>query len=92
MDKLRAAFGLSEDVKEGQAFDRELQEQLKQERIAAKEQQQRQKEKEDKKRRKARRRRKRQGRRRKDGKQRKPRSKPSLKQRYLSLLPLTEQD
>lgn len=53
MDKLRAAFGLSEDVKEGQAFDRELQEQLKQERIAAKEQQQRQKEKEDKKRRKA---------------------------------------
>ncbi len=37
MDKLRAAFGLSAEAKEGEAFDQELQEQKRQERIAERE-------------------------------------------------------
>lgn len=53
MDKMRNAFGFSEDQKEGQAFDRELQEQLKQERILAEEKAQRDKEKAERKRKKA---------------------------------------
>lgn len=37
MDKLRAAFGLGEDTKEGEAFDQELQERKRQEKIAERE-------------------------------------------------------
>ena len=37
MDKLRAAFGLGAEAKEGEAFDQELQEQRRQERIAERE-------------------------------------------------------
>lgn len=53
LDKIRAAFGLAQDVKEGQAFDRELQERLKAERIAEREAARTAKEKEEKKRAKA---------------------------------------
>lgn len=53
MDKIRAAFGLGTDVKEGQAFDRDLQEQLKAQRIAEREAQRLAKEKEARKREKA---------------------------------------
>jgi hypothetical protein len=52
MDKIRAAFGLEEGVQEGQAFDRDLQERLKAERIAEKETRQLAKLKEEEKRKK----------------------------------------
>lgn len=52
MDKIRAAFGLGDDAKEGQAFDRDLQERLKAERMAEREAKQKAKEKEDKRRKK----------------------------------------
>lgn len=46
MDKLRAAFGLEESAKEGEAFDRDLQEQRRLERIAEREQREKEREKE----------------------------------------------
>ena len=49
MDKIRNAFGLDPEAKEGQAFDRDLQERLKAERIAEREAQQKAREKEAKK-------------------------------------------
>ena len=52
MEKMRSAFGLDKEVKEGQAFDRDLQERMKAERIAEKEAKQKAKEKEEKKRKK----------------------------------------
>lgn len=52
MDKIRAAFGLDKDAKEGQAFDRDLQERLKTERIAEREAQKKAKAKEEKQRKK----------------------------------------
>lgn len=48
MDKIRAAFGLDPEAKEGQAFDRDLQERLKAERILEREAKQKAKEKEAK--------------------------------------------
>ena len=50
MNKIRTAFGLDPEAKEGQAFDRDLQERLKAERILEREAQQKAKEKEAKKR------------------------------------------
>lgn len=52
MNKIRAAFGLDENAKEGQAFDRDLQERLKAERQAERETKQKAKAKEEKKRKK----------------------------------------
>ncbi len=52
MNKIRSAFGLDPEAKEGQAFDRDLQERLKAERFAEREAKQKAKEKEDKKRKK----------------------------------------
>lgn len=52
MEKMRSAFGLEKEAKEGQAFDRDLQERLKAERIAEKEAKQEAKQKQEKKRKK----------------------------------------
>ena len=52
MDKIRNAFGLDADAKEGQAFDRDLQEQLKQDRQVAREKERKKKEKEARRRKK----------------------------------------
>lgn len=52
MDKIRAAFGLDKEAKEGQAFDRDLQERLKMERMAEREAQKKAKAKEEKRRKK----------------------------------------
>lgn len=46
MERLRGAFGFGAEVKEGEAFDRELQEQRRQERIAEKEREKKRAEKE----------------------------------------------